>query len=347
MNYKKFSKLVVYIALIVPVSMNSALAENLRVAGSSTVFPFATVVSEQISHRTQAAPIIESTGSGSGLRSICKKDVHIANSSRRITVRELEACLANDINLIEFWVGRDGIVLAASQKNEIIKDISLKQLYLILAKEIFVDGKLVANPYKTWRDFSVKLPNVAISIYGPPPTSGTRDALQSLVLEQAALEIPEMASLRIHDPAKFKALAHTIRDDGIYVEGGESDNLFVRKLTNDQKSLGIMGFSYLDNNRNAIRGVTIDGIAPTFENILAGTYTIIRPLYFYVRADALKGKNRNKDLKRYLRAFVSKRAIGPVGYLTDKGLIPMSGDEIFIEREKISDPVILTVEMLR
>ena len=180
-------------------TLPSVNAQTVRVAGSSTVFPFSTVVAEQVGRKTGAPPIVESTGSGAGMKSICRKDVDIANVSRRIKASELKTCKQNNVNLYEFLVGRDGIVLAVNNDNNSFKSISLAQLYQALAKQLYINGKLVAIRYQTWRDIDKNLPNVKILIYGPPPTSGTRDALESLGLTKGAEAIPAMKALKKSD----------------------------------------------------------------------------------------------------------------------------------------------------
>ena len=322
---------------------NIANAETIRVAGSSTVFPFSTVVAEQIGRKTGTPPIVESTGSGSGLRSICKKDVDIANSSRRIKASEVKNCQDAGIGIIEFLVGRDGIVLAVNNDNTQFESISLEQLYRALAKQIYIDGTLADNPYQKWSDISADLPNVDILVYGPPPTSGTRDALETLGLKKGALKIAELAKLEQSDEKQFEKLATSLREDGIYVEGGENDNLLIRKLSDATNAIAIFGFSYLDSNRSTIRGVQIDGIAPEFDNIVDGLYGLARPLYFYVRQD----RWALIQTQNYVKAFVSEDAIGEDGYLLDKGLVPLIEDEWHLQQQQATTPTTLTVDALR
>ncbi len=344
MPHLKNIKLTLLIGFIVNIIMiNPTHAETVRIAGSSTVFPFSTVIAEQIGRKTGSPPIVESTGSGSGMRSICKKDIDIANSSRRAKASEIVTCQQNGTNLIEFWVGRDGIVLAVNKDNTQLTSLSLKQLYQALAKQVHVKGQLVANPYKKWNEISPDLPNSKILIYGPPPTSGTRDALENLGLLKGAEAVSEMAILKKNDKKQFEKLAATLREDGVYVEGGENDNLLIRKLNDEKDAIAIFGFSYLDSNQGAIRGVSINNIAPDFDNIVENSYRLARPLYFYVRHDRWPDKN----LQDYVRAFIHEDAIGADGFLLDKGLVPLSEEEFSVQHKQLSDAVRLTEAMLR
>ncbi len=312
-------------------------AQQLRVSGSSTVYPFASVIAEQVARKTGAPPIIESTGTGSGLRSVCQPaniaNVGIGNASRRIKASELTKCLNNKVDLIEFWFGRDGIVLAVSQKNTSLQSLSLKEIYLAIAKQIPIAGNLVANPYKNWSDIASHLPNTRIHIYGPPPTSGTRDALETLALQGGANQIKFLADLKKTEKKTFYKIANTIRGDGHYVESGENDNLLVRKLKNEPNAIAIFGFSYLDNNHGTLRGLKINQITPDFENIVAGNYPISRTLYFYVRKENFI---ESKNAQNYVKTFISPKAIGEEGYLIDKGLIPLSDTEYQQQAQKIT-----------
>ncbi|MCH9852341.1 MAG: substrate-binding domain-containing protein [Alphaproteobacteria bacterium] len=325
------------------IAFNHVNAQTVRIAGSSTVFPFSTVVAEQVGRRTGAPPIVESTGSGAGMKSICRKDVDIANVSRRIKASELKTCKQNNVNLYEFLVGRDGVVLAVNKDNNNFKSISLAQLYQALAKQLYINGKLLDNPNQTWRDIDKNLPNVKILIYGPPPTSGTRDALETLGLIKGAEAIPAMKALKKSDKKQFEKLAVTIREDGTYVEGGENDNLLIRKLADETNAVAIFGFSYLENNLASVRGIAIDDALPEFDYIIDGSYQLTRPLYFYVRQKSWSQTN----LQNYVRAFISQTAIGEEGYLTDKGLVPLTAAEFKLQQNKLRNPIILSADMLR
>lgn len=303
--------------------------EQIRIVGSSTVFPFATTVAETFGDKgTFKTPVVESTGSGGGLKLFCAgigdETPDITNASRRIKKSEVEKCAKAGItDITEVKIGFDGIVLANSKAAAPVK-LTKKQIFMALAKQVPVNGALVPNPYKTWKDVDASLPNVKIEVLGPPPTSGTRDAFVELAMEGGAKKFPSLKALRKSDKKAFKGIAHTIREDGAYIEAGENDNLIVQKLVANPKAVGVFGFSFLDQNADRIQGGVIGGIAPTFENISKGDYGISRSLYFYVK-NAHVGKV--PGIKEYIAEFTSEDAFGEFGYLTDKGLIPLSDKE--------------------
>lgn len=318
------------LVLTVLVAATPALArDQIRIVGSSTVFPFSTTVAERFGRTSDhKTPIVESTGSGGGLKLFCAgtgdDTPDIANSSRRIKASEVELCRENGVDaIVEIRIGYDGIVLANSRSAEPF-EITLKQLYLALARDVPVAGKLVPNPYRTWKDVDPTLPDRRIEVLGPPPTSGTRDAFVELAMEGGALALPMLQQLKAEDKKAFKATAHAIREDGAYVEAGENDNLIVQKLEANPSAIGIFGFSFLDQNGDRIRGARIDGQAPTFEAIASGDYPISRSLYFYVKKAHIAGV---AGLEAFIAEFTSERAVGEDGYLADKGLIPLPPDD--------------------
>ena len=343
---RRFLKLI-GLMILCALTLETAHTETLRVAGSSTVYPFASVIAEQVGRATGKAPIVESTGSGAGMRSVCNTKsgsaVEIGNSSRRMTGSELRKCLKNHIQLHEFLIGRDGVVIAINKKNKDLHALSLAQIYLALAKQVPVGGKLVTNPHKKWRDIDPSLPAKKIHIYGPPPTSGTRDALQSLALEQGAKSFAFLRALRKSDKKQFKKITHTVRDDGYYIDTSENDNLMVRKLANEPDAIGIFGFSYLDNNSATLRGIKVDNFTPDFDNILDGKYSLTRPLYFYVRQNIWQ----KESVKAYMAEFINLKSIGEEGYLIDKGLIPLSLSEFQTQRAQLKNPKQLTISDLK
>ncbi len=296
--------------------------------GSSTVYPVATVVAEQFGKTTDfRTPKIESTGSGGGLKLFCAgvgvEHPDIANSSRRIKQSEVDTCAANGVDdIVEVKVGYDGIVIA-NDRGAGSLNLSLRDVWLALAKDVPDPGgaeKLVPNPYKTWKDVNSQLPDQTIEVLGPPPTSGTRDAFVELAMEGGCKSFSWIKAMKSADKSKYKAICHTVREDGAYVEAGENDNLIVQKLQANQNALGIFGFSFLDQNSDAVKGAKIDGVGPEFEAIAEGDYPISRPLYFYVKkahVGVIPG------IAEFLAEFSSEKAWGPEGYLTDKGLIPM------------------------
>lgn len=311
-------------------SAEPALArDQIRVVGSSTVFPFSTSVAERFGKTTTfQTPVVESTGSGGGLKLFCsgvgEATPDIANSSRRIKLSEVTLCEGNGVaEIVEIMIGYDGIVLA-NKRGAPRYDLSTKQIFDALAREVPVAGKLVPNPNRTWKDVDPSLPDVKIEVLGPPPTSGTRDAFVELAMEKGAKQYPMLKKMRSENKKAFKAVAHAIREDGGYVEAGENDNLIVRKLEANPNALGVFGFSYLDQNEDRIQGSRIDGVLPEFEEIAEGRYAIARPLYFYVKAAHIAAV---PGLKEYIAEFTSERAAGPDGYLIDKGLIPLPDAE--------------------
>jgi phosphate transport system substrate-binding protein len=302
-----------------------AAAREIRIVGSSTVFPFSAAVAENFGRSTDfKTPVVESTGSGGGLKLFCAgvglDHPDIANSSRRIKVSEVENCAANGVSeIVEIEIGFDGIVIANSRAAKPYA-LTLDQVFRALAKQIPVDGKLVANPNRTWKDIDPSLPDVKIQVLGPPPTSGTRDAFVELAMEAGAKASPMLAALKGQDEKAFQAVAHAIREDGAYVEAGENDNLIVQKLDANSDAHGVFGFSFLDQNQDQLQGSPIGGQEPTFENIASGAYPVSRSMYFYVKK-AHVGKV--PGLPEFVAEFTSERAAGSDGYLVDKGLIPL------------------------
>lgn len=319
--------------LFAATSVGSAQAARnyISVVGSSTVYPFATVVAEQFGKTTKfKTPKIESTGSGGGLKLFCAgvgdRYVDMANSSRAIKTSEVDRCKKNGITeIIEVKIGYDGIVLANSKKAKQM-NISRKDLFLALAKDVPTkkNGELIPNPYKTWRDINPALPITKIKVLGPPPTSGTRDAFVELAMEGGCKEFAWIKSMKKKDKKRYKAICHAVREDGAFIDAGENDVLIVKKLDVDPESFGIFGFSFLDQNGDKIQGSLIDGVEPDFDLIAEGAYPVSRPLYFYVKkahVGVIPG------IEGFLKEFTSDKAWGEDGYLVDKGLIPMPEDE--------------------
>jgi phosphate transport system substrate-binding protein len=300
--------------------------DQIRIVGSSTVYPFATKVAEQFGRKTRfKTPVIESTGSGGGFKLFCAglgvRHPDISNASRAIKPSEIELCARNGVTEItEVKIGFDGIVIA-NQKGADVYDLSRRDLYLALAKEVpDGDGGIQPNPYQSWHEIDPNLPEAEIEVFGPPPTSGTRDAFVELVMEPGCKEFEAVAALEDQDEDRFKEVCQRIREDGRYIEAGENDNLIVQKLGANPAALGIFGFSFLDQNRDVVQGSRVEGIEPTFDNIASGEYPVSRPLFFYVK-DAHVGVI--PGIKEYVQEFLSDGASGPEGYLADIGLIPL------------------------
>lgn len=313
--------------------------DYIAIVGSSTVYPFSTVVAERFGRRTQfSTPKVESTGSGGGLKLFCQglgvSHPDITNASRRIKKSEFDLCQSKGVtDIVEVLIGHDGIVLANSKSTEQM-DLSRRDLFLALAKQVpdSNGSGFINNPYRTWKDVNPALPARKIEVLGPPPTSGTRDAFMELVMEAGCNEIPEVAALEESDNNKHKVLCHTMREDGAYIEAGENDNLIVQKLQANPDAMGIFGFSFLDQNSDRVQGSKIGGVEPDFDTIADGSYPVARPLYFYVKkahVGVIPG------IREFLDEFLSERAWGDDGYLADKGMIPLSE----AKREEIAEAV--------
>ncbi|AMX03893.1 PstS family phosphate ABC transporter substrate-binding protein [Microbulbifer thermotolerans] len=307
--------------------MAMAARDHISIVGSSTVYPFTTTVAERFSRATKfKTPVVESTGTGGGMKLFCQgvgeNTADITGASRRIKQSELDMCHSNGVEVVEIQIGFDGIVLANAKSAASFK-LSRKEIFLALAKEVpNPDGSetLVPNPYKTWKDVNPALPNTRIEVLGPPPTSGTRDAFAELGLEGGCKSFAWIAAKKKTDKNTYKAICHTVREDGAYIEAGENDNLIVNKLVANPDALGVFGFSFLDQNSDKVQGTVIEGKAPTFESIADQSYPISRPLFIYVKkahADVIPG------IKPFLAEFTSERAWGEDGYLADKGMISL------------------------
>ena len=309
-----------------------ALARDyIAVVGSSTVFPFATTVAENFGRTTDfKTPKIESTGSGGGMKLFCAgvgvDHPDITNASRRMKPSEFDKCQESGVKeVVEVKIGYDGIAIANSKDGPQL-ELTLKDLFLALAKDVpNPDGSdsLVANPYETWKDVNPALPDAAIEVLGPPPTSGTRDAFAELALEGGCKQFPFIKAMKKADKKKYKAVCHGVREDGAYVEAGENDNLIVQKLQANPKALGVFGFSFLDQNADKIQGSKVNGVEPAFESIASGDYPVSRSLYFYVKKAHV---GTIPGIAEYVTEFTSDAAWGAEGYLADKGLIPLPDD---------------------
>jgi phosphate transport system substrate-binding protein len=319
-------------ALATSTAWGQAARDYLSIVGSSTVYPFSTVVAEQFGRASKfKTPKIESTGSGGGIKLFCGgigvKHPDIVNSSRRIKSGEVADCAKNGVSeIVEIKIGYDGIVLADSRQGSRFA-MTRKDIFLALAKQVPnpKGGEvLVPNPYKTWRDVNPALPARTIEVLGPPPTSGTRDAFVELAMEGGCKAFSWIAALKEKDEARFKAVCHTIREDGRFIEAGENDNLIVQKLKTNPNALGIFGYSFLEQNEDSVQGATVDGKAPTFESIADGTYPVSRPLFIYVKKAHV---GSIPGIREFLAEFTSAKAMGEEGYLADKGLIPLPAAE--------------------
>ncbi|MEN8233060.1 MAG: PstS family phosphate ABC transporter substrate-binding protein [Thermodesulfobacteriota bacterium] len=345
--YSRLVILAILVGSLVFAASGQAVARDyVSIVGSSTVYPFATVVAEQFGRTTRfKTPKIESTGSGGGLKLFCGgvgiEHPDITNASRRIKISEVDRCQKNGINdIIEVKIGYDGIVLASSKKNPPLK-LSLKDIFLALAQDIPDPAgteKLIPNPYKKWSDVNPSLPATKIEVLGPPPTSGTRDAFVELAMEGGCKTFDWIKTIKKKDKRQYKSICHTVREDGPFIEAGENDNLIVQKLAANPNALGIFGFSFLDQNTDKIQGSIIDEHEPTFESIADGEYPVSRPLYFYVKKAHI---NVIPGIKQYLEEFTDDKAWGEDGYLADRGMIPMPEEE----REKYHEDAIAGIPL--
>jgi phosphate transport system substrate-binding protein len=314
--------------------------DYINIVGSSTVYPFSTVVAEQFGKASKfKAPKVESTGTGGGFKLFCAgvgvQHPDISNASRRIKASELETCQKNGVkDIVEVKIGYDGIAIAHSSQAKSM-ELTLKEIFDALAKEIpdpKGGEKTVPNPYKTWDQINAKLPAVKIEVLGPPPTSGTRDAFVELAMEGGCKTYPWVKALKEKDEKAYKGICHSIREDGAYVEAGENDNLIVQKLQANPDALGVFGYSFLEQNSDKVAGIKVEGITPAFESIASGDYSISRPLYFYAKKAHI---GVIPGIPEFLEEFTSEKAWGHEGYLSDKGLIPMPE----AERKQVADDV--------
>jgi len=293
--------------------------DQIRIVGSSTVFPFSTAVAEQFGKSSSfSTPVVESTGTGGGMKLFCsgvgEDHPDVTNASRRMKKSEFENCAKKGIGITEVKIGFDGIVIANAKKGPDL-DLSLEQLFLALAKEIPQGGKLIANPNKMWSDIDPSLPKTKIEVLGPPPTSGTRDAFVEIAMEGGCKTLAGTKELGLK-----KKACHAVREDGSFIEAGENDNLIVQKLEANPAAFGIFGFSFLDQNSDKVKGASIAGTPPEFEEIAAGNYPISRSLFFYVKQQHV---GVIPGIKEFVTEFTSENAWGEDGYLVDKGLIPL------------------------
>ena len=315
-------------AFLVQTAHAQAARDYISIVGSSTVYPFSTVVAERFGRATDfSTPKIESTGSGGGFKLFCSgvgvQFPDITNSSRRVRQSEIDDCARNGVaEVVEVKIGYDGIVLA-NFKGAPTYRLTREQIYLALAKNIpdSTGSSLIPNPYESWADIDTDLPDRRIEVLGPPPTSGTRDAFVELVMLAGCEAIPLIESL---DGDARDAACFTMREDGLFIEAGENDNLIVQKLEANPTALGIFGYSFLDQNQDKVRGSFIDGVAPEFDSIADGSYPVSRPLYSYVKKLHV---GEIPGIEEFLAELTSEAAWGEFGYLSDRGLIPLPDAE--------------------
>ena len=326
------------VAALVAVFAVTSVAEarEIRIVGSSTVYPFTTIVGESFAAEGNTAPVIESTGTGGGMKLFCagvgESHPDFTNASRAIKSSEVEKCKANGITPLEMKVGYDGIVFANSKEGASF-EVTPLELYLALAKDIpQADGTLKENTYTNWNEINPNFPNQKIEVLGPPPSSGTRDAWVELVMEKGCKTFDWVKALKKQDKKKYKGICHGIREDGAFVEAGENDNLIIQKLANNPDAFGIFGYSFLDQNTDVIKGTVIGGVAPTFESIADGSYPASRGLYVYAKKEHM---GKIEGMTEFMELYLSDDMAGADGSLGDAGLIPLPQKELDTVRQNV------------
>ncbi|MEP5518130.1 MAG: substrate-binding domain-containing protein [Bauldia litoralis] len=300
--------------------------DQIRIVGSSTVFPYTQAIAGQFANMTgNPAPVVESTGTGGGMKIFCEgvgeDKADITGASRAMKESEFKACIEGGVDSItEVQIGFDGLSFAHAKDGPDV-GFTKAQLFQALAAEVEVDGEVVANPYKKWSEIDSSLPDFEITVFGPPPTSGTRDAWVELVMEEGCEEFPAIEAL---DEDRMKDVCARMRTDGPFVEAGENDNLIVQRLNADHNAYGIFGYSFLYENLDTMKGAAVDGIAPTTETIADASYPVSRPLFFYIK-NAHRGVIPGLD--EFIVEYVSEEAMGDGGYLSERGLIPLSPEK--------------------
>jgi phosphate transport system substrate-binding protein len=304
--------------------------EQIRIVGSSTVYPFTTAVAEQFGKTGGfKTPVVESTGTGGGMKLFCAgigaDHPDFTNASRQIKKSEFEDCGKHGVtDIVEIKVGFDGLTVANSKAGPDLA-FTKQQIFLALAKEVpDKDGKLVANPYKSWKDIDPSLPDEKIEVLGPPPTSGTRDSFVELVMEKGTESIDTLKALKKADAKAFEKVWKSIREDGAYIDAGENDNLIVQKLEANPLAVGVFGYSFLEENQSKIKGAKVEGVAPSYEAIASGEYKVSRPLFIYAKKQHV---GTIPGMVEFVKEYVSDKALGEDGYLAAKGLVTLPGDE--------------------
>ena len=307
----------------------SSYRSHIQIVGSSTVYPFVATIAETFGRDTKfRTPVVEATGTGGGFKLFCSgvgyEFPDFVNASREIKHSEKEKCQQNGVNLGEIKIGFDGIVLANSisgQKYNLTKT----QIFLALSEQVPNNNdELVNNFYQNWHEIDKNLPNIKIAIYGPPSTSGTRDAFIELVMLEPCMKNSVFIAKYSDEKIRHKK-CQIIRSDGVFIEAGENDNLIVQKLKNNKDALGIFGFSFIQENQNSIQPSLIGNVSPSLESIISNSYKISRPLYVYYKKEHL---NLIEGMKEFIAEIVSKNTLGNEGYLLQNGLIPLSNQEI-------------------
>ena len=336
MSYTKLS--VSALALAAMSATTAAARDQISIVGSSTVFPYTQAVAEQFANNTEhPSPIVESTGTGGGMQIFCEgigeSHPDLTGASRAMKASEWETCAENGVtDITEALIGSDGLSIAISSESEHDWDMSLREIYLALAAEVPVDGEWAENPYTMWSEINPDFPETEILVLGPPPTSGTRDAFVELAMHAGCEELDYVANGDF-DGDWVEENCSRMRTDGPFIEAGENDNLIVQRLNSDTDAMGIFGYSFLYENQDTLKAVTINGVAPDPDTIASGDYPISRPLFFYVK-NAHRGVI--PGLNEFIEEYMSEDAMAPGGYLTERGMVALNDDR----RAEVQDAVL-------
>ena len=328
---------------VATLSATAVARDQIKIVGSSTVYPFTSYVAEEFKSVTgNKTPVVESTGTGGGMKLFCAGDgldtPDFTNASRPMKAVEFKTCADNGVtDITGMMVGFDGIAFAQSKTNGKV-NFTREQMFLALAEEVpSKDGKtLIKNPYKTWNEIDAALPNRKITVYGPPTTSGTRDSFEEMVMEHSSTKFDAYGDKK----GKYKA----IRQDGVYVPAGENDNLIVQKLTKDTAAFGIFGYSFLEENQDKINGALIDGIEPTFDTISSAKYPVARSLYMYAKNSH---RAQVKGMDEFMKLYVDAKMVGSKGVLKTIGLVPMTDDDLKKVQAAVLAKTKLTEDMVK
>ncbi|MFX0545948.1 substrate-binding domain-containing protein [Roseovarius sp. S1116L3] len=330
-----YLKLTATACAVAAISTSAAVAQSrdaIRIVGSSTVFPYTQAVAEQFANNTGApSPIVESTGTGGGMQIFCggigESHADITGASRAMKASEYNLCQENGVtDITEALIGFDGLSLAISRANDTEWNLTLGEIYQALGAQVPIDGEWIDNPYTKWSEINPDLPDTDILAYGPPPTSGTRDAFVELAMHAGCEELDYVANLEVEDKGDWvEENCSRMRTDGPFVEAGENDNLIVQRIEADPNAMGIFGYSFLYENMDKLKGVQIEGVEPSIETIADKSYPVSRPLYFYIK-NAHRGVIPNLDA--FIEEYMSGDALAPGGYLSERGLVPLAEDRM-------------------
>jgi phosphate transport system substrate-binding protein len=335
-NLVKIALLISAILLPIKTSLAAKNRDYITMVGSSTVYPFATIIAEQFGKDFKfKTPTVESIGTGGGFKLFCSgigyEYPDFADASRKIEASEVKKCNQNGIkNIVEIKIGYDGIVLANANDGQKY-NLSKEDLFLALAEKVPHNGVLIANPYQKWNEINPKLPNSKIVVYGMPPTSGTRDSFIEMVMNESCDHQKEFIAA-YKDPSQRSKKCKIIRSDAKFIEVGENPNLIIQKLKNDPNALGIFGFSYLEQNKNSIKAAIINGVSPSFKTIANNSYKLSRPLFIYAKKEHI---DLVPGMKEMIMKIISKENIGNSGYLLEKGLVPLTDNEVTKIRKEV------------